>query len=274
MHWPTEYPHILCFTEHHLSDDELKHTHINSYILRAKYCRVNRRYGGVSTFIHKTLTFTTIDLNEFCNDYDIEICAAKLYLSSSKFCIISVYRPPSGNFPHFLSSLGIILNKLYKKTSNIIICGDFNIDYLTNNPTKIQLDSLLASYNLHSVIHFPTRIANGTCTIIEVFLNKFINNDFSIKSCINGLSDHNGQILLLKNLQIPKSSSGYHMCRLVDDSSMSAFLLHLSFESWEDVFKGDDVDNILIVFLIHILEIFIMSFHFNSVIIHTQINLG
>ena len=31
---------------------------------------------------------------------------------------------------------------------NLIICGDININYLVNTNNKLQLDSLLASYNV------------------------------------------------------------------------------------------------------------------------------
>ena len=77
----------ICLTEHHLCNDEVNCIYINSYILGAKYCRVNRKYGGVSIFIHETLPLTTTDLNEFCNDQDIEICGVKSHFSSLNFCV-------------------------------------------------------------------------------------------------------------------------------------------------------------------------------------------
>jgi exonuclease III len=91
--WSTNFPHVLCFTEHHLRNDE-------------------------------TLPFTAIELSEFCNDQDIEICAVKSHFSSSNFCVLSVYRPPCGKFIHFLNSLDTILNQLHNNSLNIIICGD------------------------------------------------------------------------------------------------------------------------------------------------------
>jgi hypothetical protein len=101
MLWSTNLPHALCFTEHHLRDHEINSTYINSYNLGAKYCRVNLKHGGVSIFVHETLPFTTIDLSEFCIDQDIEIYAIKLHLSFVKFCVMSVYRAPTGDFIHF-----------------------------------------------------------------------------------------------------------------------------------------------------------------------------
>ena len=65
MLWSSNFPHLLCFTEHHLCNDEINCIYINPYNLGAKYCRVNRKYGGVSIFVHETLSFTTTDLSEF-----------------------------------------------------------------------------------------------------------------------------------------------------------------------------------------------------------------
>jgi len=73
MLWSSNFPHILCLTEHHLSNDEINCIYINSYNLEAKYCRTNRKYGGDSIFVHETLSFSTTDLSEFCNDQNIEI---------------------------------------------------------------------------------------------------------------------------------------------------------------------------------------------------------
>jgi exonuclease III len=141
--WSINFPHILCFTEHHLRSEGINCTYINSYNLGAKYCRVNCKYGGVSIFVHETLPFSPIDLNEFCNDQDIEICAVKSHLSTFNFYVLSVYRSTSGNFVHFLSSLDSVLNQLYYNSLNIIICGDFNINYLENSNNKLRLPSRL-----------------------------------------------------------------------------------------------------------------------------------
>jgi len=84
-----------------------------------------------------------------------------------------------------------------------IICGDFNINYLENSNNKLQLDSLLATCNLQSVIDFPTRITNSSCTAIDNILkNKRKTIDFSIQSCLSGLSDLDAQTLTLNDIKI------------------------------------------------------------------------
>jgi hypothetical protein len=46
---------------------------------------------------------------------------------------------------------------------DIIICGDINVNYLAEDCSKRrQLDNLLATYNLISIIDFPTRSTKKT----------------------------------------------------------------------------------------------------------------
>jgi hypothetical protein len=52
------------------------------------------------------------DLDEFCTDQEIEICAVKLHYLSTVICILTVYRSPTGNFLHFLNNLESILMRI------------------------------------------------------------------------------------------------------------------------------------------------------------------
>lgn len=44
--------------------------------------------GSMCIFIHETLQFTTIDLNEFFKEQDFEVCAVKLHFSFTSFYLI------------------------------------------------------------------------------------------------------------------------------------------------------------------------------------------
>jgi exonuclease III len=174
-------PHILCSTEHHLFNDEINSVHINPYNLGTSYSRANHNYGGVSVLVHETISYSPTDLSNFCHEQDIEICAVKLHLAFATLCILSVYRSPTGNFLLFLSTLDSILGKLFTNSLNIVICGDLNINYLEDSTNKLKLDSLLASYNLHSTVDIPTRITNSSSTTIDnIFINKHLNIGFSM----------------------------------------------------------------------------------------------
>ena len=116
--------------------------------------------GGVTIFVHNSLGFTNIDIAQHCKGQDIEICALKLSFGNLNICVLSLCRAPSGNLSSFLLKLDTILQSLYTSKLHFIKCGDINISYLNKSENKNQLDSLLLSYNLTSIINFPTRVQN------------------------------------------------------------------------------------------------------------------
>jgi hypothetical protein len=83
------------------------------------------------------------------------------------------------------------------------MCSD--IKYLTDSDKKTQLDAVLLTYNLSSIIHFPTRFQGySSSTIDSIFIdtNEFIND--TVSPVCNGLSDHDAQLLIINvvNLQL------------------------------------------------------------------------
>ena len=134
-------------------------------------------------------------MDKYSKEMDIEICAIKIHTPSCAIVIVMVYKSPTGDVTYFLNKLEAVIDQLYNNTTNIILCGDFNINYLSDNKKKQKLNSLLTSYSLYSIIDFPTRTNNTTSTAIDnVFINKFKHVNYKIYSLINGLSDHDAQI--------------------------------------------------------------------------------
>jgi hypothetical protein len=107
--WKLNLLHVLCFTEHHLTKLEITCIAIKFYNLGAHFCHKSKKNGGVCTFVHYNLQFTPTDLDEFCIDQNIQICAVKLHHFPTNICILTVYRSPTGNFSCFLNNLESIL---------------------------------------------------------------------------------------------------------------------------------------------------------------------
>jgi hypothetical protein len=62
-------------------------------------------------------------------------------------------------------------------------------DMLQN--TYLQLNNILHSYNLTSIITFPMRIQNNSATTIDnIFLDPLRFQEYSVVPIPNGLSDH------------------------------------------------------------------------------------
>jgi hypothetical protein len=154
-HLDHNLPKIFFFSEHQLKFMELQNIYISNYKLGTCYCRNNFLKGEVCVFVKHNLKFSNVNLNSYCVEKDIELCAISLHTVNTQFYILSVYRSPMGNFSNFLQNLDGILRKLYAKNCEFIICDDFNINYLKANlKRKTLLNTMFASYNLFSTVNF------------------------------------------------------------------------------------------------------------------------
>ena len=235
-----------------------------NYRLGAKFCRNTLKNGGVCIFTHESINSSNINLNEFCKEKNLEIRAVKLHLPSYEICIITIYRSTSRNFQYFSNNLGKILSMIYSNNIEIVICGDININYLIDSTYKQLLDSLLASYGLCSTVQFPTRIQNNSHSAINnIFINTFKSNSFSLYPIINGLSDHDAQSIIMRNILEQNCNTYFHFNQKVD--KFVDFNTKLSYESWEGIFAENNVNTIFNNFLNMYLRIFYSSFPLKKV---------
>jgi hypothetical protein len=99
---------------------------------------------------------------------------------------------------------------LCSNTTEIMICGDLNMNYLNDSSSNHSLDLILASYGLSSIVNFPTRIQKNSYSVIDnIFINILNFNKFSVCPIINGLSDHDAQGLIIHNMFSQKYNSSY-----------------------------------------------------------------
>lgn len=107
-----------------------------------------------------------------------------------------------GNLMHFINGIDTVLNHLSKSNIEVIICGDINVNYLADNCSKWQqLDNLLATYNLISIVQFPSRSTDGTISAIDnIFIDISHISKYTICSFINCQSDHDAQVIKLENI--------------------------------------------------------------------------
>jgi exonuclease III len=235
-------PSIICLSEHHLREYEMEGTHIPNYRVGASYCRKKHKKGGVCIFVYEDYNFTVLNLQKFSKEKDIEIAGIKLELNKVRIIVLCIYRSPVGDFDYFLTKLDFILNSLYKFNTEFIICGDININYLENNNRKTKLETLLNTYNLKDSVKFPTRITNRSASLID---NIFIDNrhSYSIEPCINGLSDHDAQLVTFRSVTVPNGVVGPTFVRIINKNSIKDFQNLLSWEHWGNIFDNNNVNN-------------------------------
>ena len=104
-------------------------------------------------------------------------------------------------------------------------------------------------------VNFPTRITTTSCSAIDnIFVDE--RRKYTIKQCINGLSDHDAQLLTLNDLEQPVSDSKPCYIRNINKITIAEFQSLLSEKLWEDVFENSDVNIMFKNFLNNYLRCF------------------
>jgi hypothetical protein len=90
-------------------------------MLGAGFRRCSAMNGRTYIFVLNYITFVTVNVDKYCIDFDIEFCAVKIQKESSYFCVLSVYRAPSGHFTNFMFKMDKVLKSLYIPKTEFII---------------------------------------------------------------------------------------------------------------------------------------------------------
>ena len=89
--------------------------------------------------------------------------------------------------------------------------------------------------------------------IDNIFID--LSRNFTINPLINGLSDHDAQLLKLEDIAPIHEFTSYYV-RNINSSTIYEFQCKLSMVSWEDIFEGSDTNVIFKNFLNIYLKIF------------------
>ena len=157
--------------------------------------------------------------------------------------------------------------------------GDININYLIESKEKQELNNILNSYNLLSVINFPTRVkSNSRYAIDNIFLDTTQFGRYTTCSMVSGLSDHDAQMVELYVAYLNSKRNNYktRTIRKIDFNSISEFKDKVSSELWPNVLENvnNDVDTIFNSFLNTYLQIFYSCFPKKQLMSQHQINNG
>ena len=87
-------PHLICLTEHHLTNSEIIKFSLDGYTLASSFCRKDFQGGGVCTVISNNIGFQSINLKKYCQEKSFEICAIKLHMNMRKLLVFCIYRAP------------------------------------------------------------------------------------------------------------------------------------------------------------------------------------
>ena len=148
----------------------------------------NRHGGGVLLYIKNSIPYTHLQIQH----PDLELIMAECHIKSRLYTLGVFYRPLSSSTTQ-ISRLHDILSLLRPQNlSNLVLCGDFNIDQTGNaSPLSKVLHDLSLDFNISQVVQEPTRVTATTSSLIDLVL---LSNPSSLESCSTlspiGTSDH------------------------------------------------------------------------------------
>jgi hypothetical protein len=128
---------------------------------------------------------------------------------------------------------------------------------MENFHKKAKLDDILSSFNLRTIINFPTRVGTNSISIIDnIFIDERRFTSYEVISMSNGLSDHEAQ-LFTEHLPVSLAIK-YELLvkRNINNHNMAEFKLKLSYENLESVFNNCDINTCFNQFLNKFLDTF------------------
>jgi hypothetical protein len=102
----------------------------------------------------------------------------------------------------------------------------------------------MASYNLTSTVYFPTRIQNTSATAIDnIFINVSKFDYYIISPVVNGLSNHNAQLIAINDINLKILNNSPCFLRNIDNPGIFDFKTSLSMETWDNIFENNDINS-------------------------------
>jgi len=246
---------VLCFTEHWIKEDYLNLIQIEQYKLVSEFSRKMYDHGGSCIYVKKGIR--TKELNCFTDisvEKEFEMSATELV--DFGFIIVCIYRPPDSNFWTFLKILESTIQIAQEKEKKLLMCGDWNVNFMLNNTRIDEVKNLLGSYGLQNIVRFPTRITPKSESLLDVIVINKYNLKLEVSVIDLGFSDHLAQVA---NINIGKINmiNKTQMRRQLTMNNIDKLKQLLYKESWNTVLHHLDVNVALKEFMhifLHCLE--------------------
>ena len=139
--------------------------------------------GGLLFYVKVNLSFKLIRFYNFPSE--IQCIPIELNISTKKYALLSIYRPPNQNINFFLDKLSEALDIYSKHYENVCIFGDFNA-----TPENNDMINFMSNQCLSNLIKGPICFNSADGSMINIFLttNKYLlqkTNSFE-----TGISDY------------------------------------------------------------------------------------
>jgi exonuclease III len=117
---------------------------------------------------------------------------------------VCVYRSPDGDFHIFLRNLELVIQKVLSERKKLILCGDWNINFMKESAELNEVKNILLMYILINTVITPTRVTEITKSLLHVIIINKENHINPATVLDLGFLDQQAQILCI-HVDNPKS---------------------------------------------------------------------
>ncbi|KAG5874323.1 hypothetical protein JTB14_016354 [Gonioctena quinquepunctata] len=145
----------------------------------SNYNRKSHAHGGVSIFARNDIRLKPINVEELCTDINAEFACCRLVKNGT--VIVSTYRSPNGNSELYLNKLEALLEEKLSNNSKVIVVGDFNFNFKTNDNPVRDCRNIFSSYDLAEQVFTDTRVTETTSTRVDNLFTNLNTSTFILK---------------------------------------------------------------------------------------------
>lgn len=211
------------------------------------YCRASHRSGGVCIFTNNTKNIKIYNLEfvqKFAVEMDLEVSGLRIKIDNDfDVAVLGIYRSPNGEWENFCELFNRLLEVTTTRFQNVIVVGDFNTDFATQNKMTEDIKDIINMNNLVIKVHEYTRVTRTSQTIIDNILTNI--EDCHTRLGSSELSDHDYQILEVRlQGQIPiKISKLVKEIQQCEEGNINCLKLKLRQENWSSVYNSNSLND-------------------------------
>lgn len=265
-------PDVLILTEHKMKEHQISRLNILNYNIYSYFARSSMYGGGVIVLGKTSIKGREIispSIKSLLKDQVFELCLTEICAGDCKILIGGIYRSPiSVNVKLFLEKLNTVLSIIINRYKYVVICGDININTLSNDSSVTELKHVLKQCNMRYLINYPTRITVNTQSAIDNVITNIGQSQIKVECISTLLSDHEGQFITIFNHSSNNKQPSKYLfknSRKFSYENMVSFNKALELETWTQLYTAPD--NLKYDIFIYI---FLQHFHTHFPIVKTR----
>lgn len=195
--------------------------------------RAEKRGGGVSIYAKTGLQCDLIDEYSAITS-DLEVIAVRC----SSFCILTVYRPPSGKVECFVDHMDKTLAHVSSSGQCAIIVGDVNIDLLTYSNAQCEFLWTMCCYDFQNLVNCATRVTATSEALLDVCFTSYCRGRMISGVLSADVSDHLAVFCALE-IYVARKKVPAYKTRIINDTTIEIFVELVKQADWSDVLNEE-----------------------------------